>query len=387
MRVNINKSIIILIIIFIFSSLTACDFVNEKILDELSIILAMSFDSNPENDNDDYNPLLLTTSNPLFAEEAKEPVRVKTVQGRTIGNALDNWQQHRNRLMALGKVNIMLFGENITKENFPNTVKDIRQIPEIDATSLVAYHPGKAKNLLYQNPVEDGRIAVFLSDMLEFGADDGLIPEVTLHELWTAVLTKGRDGYLPKVDLKEEGDEIPYISGAMVLTENGNKATTLNSEETKLLTTMLNEKAIPSFSSNIFVEEEEGLIEYSVQNTDMNINVEYNNEVSVEIDNNIEVYLEEVQIPGIEIIDKKTFETIAEFVAKDFMDNTQNLIAKLQRHKSDPIGIGQYVRIQQSEYYSKGTWRNDYPDIDIDNNYTVNVFRGSTLSETFKLER
>lgn len=371
-------------VIIVVVLLTGCAYGNDNVIDELAIILAMAFDSDPGDENLVY----FTTSNPLFAEEAVDPVRIMTVQGHGVAGALDNWQKHRNRIISLGKVKVTLFGETISQQRLSQKVQDIRQIPEVDANSLVAYHPGKAQDVLYQNPVEDGRVAVFLNDMLDFAADQGLVPRVTLHDLWTHILTEGRDGYLPMIELEEEGDSSLYISGMAVLNEEGNVATTLNDNEAKLLTNMLFRKTTPVFTTNVVVENKEGLMIYGVQNSSEEIIVDYDSEeISINIENDVTIHIKEIQIPQLEFVTQENFETIAQDVAKDFVNNTQALLDKLQEHESDPLGLGRHVRIQQKDYYSQGTWREDYPDIDIANDYTVNVVRGNTVLETFETDQ
>ncbi|OWZ83701.1 Ger(x)C family spore germination protein [Natranaerobius trueperi] len=370
----------ILILLIILITFTGC-VDDHQIVDELAVILAMSFDSEPEEEN----LITLTTSNPLFAEEAEDPIRVMSVQGYGVSGALDNWQKHRNRTIALGKVETMLFGETLSEENLSQIVQDIRKIPEVNANALVSYYPGEARDVLYEHPPEDGRIAIFLKDMLEVGATDHLIPRITLHDLWTAILTEGRDGFLPIIDLKVEGEiETPFIAGVAVLDEEGNIATTLEDEKGKLLTNMLFRETSPSLSSNISIEGNEGLVKYTIQSSSIDFNVDYNDkEVSVTIEKDVTVNIDELQIPGVEIVDEEIFDLISDLVAKDFVNNTQRILEKLQEYESDPLGIGRHVRIQQQEYYTEDTWRNDYPDITIDNDYTVSVVRGNTLIETF----
>ncbi len=151
---------------------------------------------------------------------------------------------------------------------------------------------------------------------------------------------------------------------------------------------MLFRKTTPVFTTNVVVENKEGLMIYGVQNSSEEIIVDYDSEeISINIENDVTIHIKEIQIPQLEFVTQENFETIAQDVAKDFVNNTQALLDKLQEHESDPLGLGRHVRIQQKDYYSQGTWREDYPDIDIANDYTVNVVRGNTVLETFETDQ
>ncbi|WP_350344099.1 Ger(x)C family spore germination protein [Proteinivorax tanatarense] len=376
------KTKITVTLLIILMCCTGCLRGEMNIIDELAIIIAMGFETFPEEDPD---KVTITTINPLFGERAEDQTRLMSVSGFGLAGAMDNWQRFRNREMAIGKVQLIVFGENLTNQGIIEKTQDLRQIPDIEVRSDVVYFPGDPKDILALKPPEEQRIGTYITDNLRIMDQEGFSPQVTLHDLWTNILTEGRDPFMPMVEI-EENENTPYFSGMALLDENGKLATILDFAESKLLYMLLARHSNPTMTTKINGGEElgEGLVIFKISSSEKEIKTNLNNEeLEITIVNNIKMSIEEIEVRGAEVLTEESFEIFSDEIAADLTLAITALIEKLQNANTDPLGLGHFVRIQQTEYYHQGTWREDYPNIDIKVETNIETIRGTTFERTY----
>ncbi|WP_353893703.1 Ger(x)C family spore germination protein [Proteinivorax hydrogeniformans] len=375
-----SKKVLIIVIVLLLTC-TGCLRQEVNIIDDLAIIIAMGFETFPDEDPDKVS---FTTVTPLFGERAADETRVMTVSGFGLAGAMDNWQRYRNRNMAVGKVQLIVFGENITENGLIEKTQDLRQIPEIEVQSSVIYFPGDPKDILALKPPEEQRIGTFVNENLMWMRDEGFSLNVSLHDLWSHTLSLGRDPFMPMFEI-EENEEIPYFSGMALLDEEAKLATTLDFDESKLLYFLMDRQATPTMTTKLNGEHlGEGLVIFSITSSDRKVEVDVvDGNVSIDIIKEVKMRVEEVQMRDVEVVEDESFEIFAEDIAKDLTLACTALVEKLQEANTDPLGLGHFVRIQQTDYYHQGTWRDDYPEAEIGIDINIDVIRGTTFQRNY----
>ncbi|QNO14501.1 Ger(x)C family spore germination protein [Alkalicella caledoniensis] len=373
-----QKSKIFIVIILLCLMVSGCAVQHQRIIDQLSVILGIGIDID-ENNPDIY---ILTTTNPTFSDEAEVPVFETTTKGYGFEGALRNWEYQRQNRYALGKVSTVIFGEELLKNGIDDVVLELRQFADMNVLARPVYFPGKPQDAWAITPPEEARRAVFLMNMLERIYEEGLIPRVSLCNLNTIILDKDIDGIMPQIELTKDKNRF-HITGLALLDEKARLATVLN-ESDMLLYLILNNDAIGAFTTTqVTIQGKRGYISFLIKShdkTDVKVNMK-NGKPEIILTAGIEIEIRSIRVRGIDGLTNEFFDEIEREISKDLTVNTQKIIDEMQRVKSDPLGLGQWVRIQQTGYYNKGTWREDYPNADIKCKIDVEVSRVNVIKE------
>lgn len=373
---TLNK--IVIASLFILLLLTGCSPQHIQIVDQLSIIVGLGVDV----DEEDPRKYVFTTTNPTFGAEAEVPVFETTVKGYGIDGALKNWEYQRQNRFALGKVSTVIFGKNIAERGISAMATELRQSYDMNSLARPVYFEGKPQDAWAITPPEEPRRAVFLMNMLDRVRDQGLIPAVSLCKLNTMILNPDRDGFMPVIELSEDNDRF-IISGLALLDKDGKLATTISDNE-MLLFLLLTDDAIGAFTTTkIRYKGEEGIISFIVKShsrrkTEIALR---DGKPVIRLEVPIKIEVQTLQIPGVELLDREFVDTMEREIANDLNVNSQKLIEKMQQFETDPLALGQWVRVQQTAYYKRGSWRDDYPTADIRVNYRVKIARLDIITE------
>ena len=375
MKKPVTKVIIILMTILL---LFGCAPQHENVIDELAIILGLGLDI------DENNPELcvVTTTNPTFLEEAEVPVIETTVKGYGLDGAFKNWEYQRQNVFGLGKVATVIFGQQIAENGLRELVTELRQLADMNVLAHAVYYPGRPQDAWAINPPEEPRRAIFLMNLLERVRDEGLMPRISICELNTNILLADKDGMLPRIELTEDEKRF-HVTGLALLDKDGKLATVLNDVEMLTLLKLYND-AIGAFNTTkVNFQGQEGIVSYVLKNhrrTKVDVSIK-DGKPSIQILVPIDIEVRSVWLQGVEVLSREFVNAMEEEIARDLTLKSQELIEKMQRYETDPLGLGQWVRIRQKEYYNKGTWRDDYPTADIRCSYDVRVKRFSIVIE------
>lgn len=353
--------------------------VEPRTIDDLAIVFAMGV----EIDEGDNRVLKLTTSSPTQDEAAEEEVVQTTVKAYGVDGFIRNWQYQRHKRLAIGKIQVMVIGERVIRDNFLQVLQEFREIPEIDVNTRVVFYDGQPQHLLGLRPPEEQRIAIYLSDMIDRNVESAVIPEVTLHTLSTNLLTRGKTAYIPYVEENVEGDRA-IIKGLALLDNDGKLATIINDLDTVYYLLLRGDRVGAIVDTKITIEEgKEATLVYEVTRNSTKFDTKIVNgkpEINIRIDGRIEI--REISARGIEIIDEDTFQRISNQLSTHLTVRSQRLLDEFQRHNVDPLGLGEKIRVKHNDYFKNDTWEDDYPDIKITNNVNVQVRRGAGFKRT-----
>lgn len=351
---------------------------NENILERLAIIIGLGIDV--EQDNPDT--YIFTTTNPVFGEHSDKSVVQITTTGPSIEVALRNWQYQRHRKFALGKLSVVIIGQNLAETGLKEITVKLRQTADANVLAQVVYFPGKPQDAWAITPPSDSRPAVVLMQMLEMLFQEGLMFQMSICDLNSIIQNPDRDGFLPRLELSEDENRF-QITGLAILDRVGRLAAVLNDTElvTFLLLTSDAEGAVSS--TKVEYEGKEAIANFLIKRhgrTKTRVSM-VGQKPQINLTIPIEVEIPSIRITGIELVTRDFIQAMEDQIAAELATQAQKLITKLQRYDSDPIGLGQWVRIHQTRYYNQGTWRDDYSTTDIRVDFNVKVTRVNVATE------
>ncbi|WP_010273174.1 Ger(x)C family spore germination protein [Paenibacillus senegalensis] len=294
---------------------------------------------------------------------------VLEVVGHTLNDALMNLQQQISGRIFLGHLRVIVISEEIARRGIWNLNDYLRRNSEVRRMAWLLVAKGNAKNFMMASPRLDRLPTLYLIGTLDEAVRMGKFPEDYIGMFWERSSSKGQEGYLPYVELKEAGNaEIigiayfrddkmvgatkPLEIAAFMATKGNNPGgyrAMVSLDDNKQNSVTL---YTTSRKSSFNVDLKNGLPRFTVQ-VFMELNVEERIGYGLVIDNS----------------------KILEKLQKEFIESStklqEDLIKQTQKHKSDIFGFGEYLRAKEPGYWDRniGTaekWQEMYSKVDIE---------------------
>lgn len=328
--------------------LTAC--IDARPIEDQAIVIVIGADCNQQN------PSLidLTIGVPLFDESKSSFARITTSSGVNYGQAGDNWQRGSALELATGKIRLLLFGEEMALNGLPAFINYI-QAARVDDNAAVAVARGRAEDILQGRLVETERIGTNISNMLETLDRTGLSfrPEAT--NLITDFIMAGQDPILPLLELSAGEDVVSLVGSALF--NDLNMVGEINAEETQLLLAMRGRSPEVTFAPILGPTAELGNppphIRLRGPRAKLSPRLE-NGQLVVGVDFQARYNLRQYY-SVVNVIEQE--EQITADLESNLTLAIQQLLAKLQAVKTDPLGIGNKYRVKNNKTYDDNQFR------------------------------
>ncbi|MDF2652261.1 MAG: germination protein Ger(x)C family, partial [Paenibacillus sp.] len=246
-------------------------------------------------------------------------------------------------------------------------------------TPRVVVFDGEISDIVYLDRKEKPMLPMLLREMIVTKSGRTESTKTNLQELHRQIYEKGMTPYVPQVGL--EHDEIA-LQGTALLDHRAKLAVSLNIQETVLLL-MLQKEANHSTSLTIPVPGEwkkgpfhKNRLSFSMQKVKTTIGTSYaNDRFQFDIRVDMRIALTELLFPYHTDKEQKQLE---KKIASQVQKLIEDLIAKIQKHRVDPLGLGVYARAYAYKPYKQAEehWGQAVADSNI--RVKVHVEIGST---------
>ncbi|ANY68447.1 hypothetical protein BBD42_19695 [Paenibacillus sp. BIHB 4019] len=221
-------------------------------------------------------------------------------------------------------------------------------------TDRVVVVDGSVPEMLYLNLPDQPMLPILLRGMVDSTSSHSETVSTTAHELHRQFLDKGVTPYASQV--KIIGGKV-RIQGTALMSQEGIYKGLLDAQETVLLR-ILQKNALPGFSLSYQLPEEPkktpfatNTVSFSAGKVKTKIKTGFkNNRFKYDIKISMVVGLSEHLFPFDVYHDSKQLE---DMISQQVTAHFNALIAKFQKLKIDPIGLGVYARAYEYQAYKK----------------------------------
>ncbi|EMT52949.1 MULTISPECIES: Ger(x)C family spore germination protein [Brevibacillus] len=112
----------------------------------------------------------------------KDAVKIMSVTGKTVTDAVNNLQQRLNQRIFLGHTRVLAISEDVARRGMDDIIDSFRRDPQIRRLMWPVVVQGRAADLLEMKPGLIQIPVVFLMDLIENGTKMGTIPDQTMGE-------------------------------------------------------------------------------------------------------------------------------------------------------------------------------------------------------------
>ncbi|MDQ0220772.1 Ger(x)C family spore germination protein [Peribacillus cavernae] len=307
----------------------------------------------------------------------QKSVVVIHVVGHTIEDAMLNLQQEVADELFLGHLRIIVLSEEMAKNGTQRFNDYLKRNPQIRRTASFVVSKEKASKYMDASPELEPVPALYLAAMVENLVMLGKFPHSFIGLFWSILSSKGQDGYLPYLDIKEDGtiqiSGLAYFRGDKMVgktkpLEIGAYMAAIG-EKTGGYGTFVE---VPNTDEVVVVQpiKRRTKIKASLQNGKPHIFVKIYYESDIEEKENPDITVKTAE--DIRRIEKETEKSVDQAVSE--------LISKTQKTRSDIFGYGEHFRAKFPDYWNKNVrekenWEAIYENLSFDVKVKVNIRR------------
>jgi Ger(x)C family germination protein len=319
-------------------------------LDELTLVLTLGVDVLDNGELDIYSAV------PVFRSEAKKKTEILHVQASSFREGRDRFGDEANGLIETGKVqNIVISKKVLMKKGLFDLLDVIYRDPKSALKADLVMADESIQKVLNVNVSDKPRISVYLRELMRSGHTSEVSVYTTVRKAYDQFLEKGITPYLSEIKLNENKLK---IAGTALINKRGYYVTSLDALESIQLLILQKDTKHPIYmtmrmqdDSFEAKDEESKNISYSIDYTDYKYvtNVK-DGQFSFDLHFKHQIVLTEILVKIDPVKDKERLEKAIELEMKKKMEA---VVAKLQKHQLDPIGLGKYARAYHYEQWKK----------------------------------
>ncbi|WP_163859006.1 Ger(x)C family spore germination protein [Paenibacillus elgii] len=299
--------------------------------------------------------LTVFTSTPVFSVEAKQKYNISETTADTLRQARSKLDTMSTGPLASGKIQTILVGKKLLQRaNMLYYLDVFMRDPKSEINANVVAVDGSVKEIMYANMADKGRPGVVIKEQTEAAFISRTAVKTIMQEFHQQLLDPRRTPSLTEVKLKDK--EI-IVSGTALLSKEGTYVTSLNNEESTLFMLLQQKKGQPfPFTLHVppekikaeqrmaYVSLEIGHVKYDVKSKHENNRFAF--DIRMDIDVNLTERLFEYNL-------EKDKQRLEQSLEQELQKKCGALIAKIQKHRIDPIGLGVYAKAFHYDQWKK----------------------------------
>ncbi len=308
---------------------------------------------------------------------AEKPVWVMDVVGHTIEDAFSNLQQLVSDRLFFGHLRIIVVNEKLARKGLQNLNDALRRNAEVRRAAWMIVSKGNASELVSLESELERVPALYLLATMDGSVKLGKLPNSFLGLFWSAMVSKGQEGFLPYVELKK--NQSVQISGLAYFKGSKMAGITLPIEIGNYMAI----KGINPGGYTVLVDVpgEAGAVMFESKQRKSKIKVKIKDgKPHVFIKVHIEGDLIEKSNVQFKIGSPARLDKIEKQIGKNAEEAFMKLIKKTQKQGSDIFGFGEYVRGQHSSYWNqhikkKEKWQAMYKEVPVHVQVDISIRR------------
>jgi spore germination protein KC len=280
----------------------------------------------------------------------KSPIWVLSAEGYTIDDALLVLQQQLADRMFFGHLRVIVISEKIARSGVQNLNDYLRRNTEVRRSAWMMVSKGPASDLMKAEPQLERVPTLYLLAMMENAVRMGKLPNVFLGVFWSADSSKGREPYLPYIELKQKGNM--EILGLAYFRSDRMVGATKPLEIGVYMAVKGMKTGGYSVFENYLDTSETLMFKSTNRKSKTKVSME-NGKPRIQLNIRIEGDIEEKSTEEFEVKSNKTLMQIQTQLNKSAEEAMKNLIDKMKKEGSDIFGFGEYIRAKEPQYWNR----------------------------------
>lgn len=365
-----------LLILAIASCLTLSGCWDQKIYEQIGFILEVGIEESKKE-----GEFLITYTSPVFDTQLKEKVEVIPTTSGIMRGARENARRLSARQLEGGKIQQVIFSEEVAKKGIHNILEILQRDPVNPALAWVVISEGSPREM-FEKGLEfkdKPRVAIYINQLLEGTSKVSYIPQTKVYDFDINYYIPGLDPITPIIRLTPEDIQVvgtALFDGDRMVGKIDSRNTALLLAMKGMMKTTEYVASVPESIDDVKSEKNHIAIYIKDVKRKISVNIEDNRPV-VDITLAFEANLDEYKWgSGAEEAESKILE---KYIAKAIEEQCMRLMQYTQEVGSDPLGIGDMVRARHNKYWDSVDWREVYEDITFNVEAKVEIQQYGTI--------
>lgn len=343
---------------------------DQKIFEKIAFTLEIGIEKSKEE-----GKYLITETSPAIGAKEQFGIEIVSTSSEIMRGAIENVTKMSSREVEGGKIQQVLFSEDVAREGIHDFLEIFSRDPELPLISWVVVVEGSPKGM-FEKASDFKDIpgpALYINQLIMDNVKDMNTPKTRIYNFEINYFAPGIDPVTPLIRL-EENDIL--VVGSAVFSGDRMVGRLDNVRTAMLLCMTANpESGLLSYAAPFPPEMPKGdKDKFAVTLTDIKRKIEVKIENSrpiVDLKLSFNAYMEEYVWDALskESNQKIVEEQLSDSIKKDCMET----LDYLRQVGSDPIGIGELVRARYYDYWKDMDWINIYKDAQFNMDVEVNI--------------
>lgn len=305
-----------------------------------------------------------------YPEATTEEMKTVVITGKGVSprDVRQNADQKTEQVMDLSELSTVLISEKTAKNDLYQYLDSYFRDSFNPITPKLAIIEGKMKAFFDLTEQMQSTSGEFYDRFITSLEENSLVIPYTLQTAGSLLFENAQDLVLPYIKMDEE--DRPMANGLALFSGRSFTGETLNTEQGVLLNILNKSLGHVARITDLY---EGSPLSVRVNKVKRNINV---SEDEIEIKLKLEVVITEY--PKDHIQDKQTQTDIEQFLTDKVEREMNEMMEKLQKAKSDAIGLGRIVRAYHTSYFEKD-WSKKFSTLKIPIKVDVEIVKTGIL--------
>lgn len=309
-------------------------------------------------------------------EQGQEAIRVMSATGNTLNEASTNLQKQLNQMLFYGHTRILVLSEEVAREGIEELLDPFRRAPQIRRMMWPMVVKGSARELLLSNTKLEQIPTVYIMDLLDNGAERGLIPNVTIGTLFADFSDTSTEAGMNYVEASK--DEFKW-NGFAVFRQDRMVGALKDGEVWSLLHLRENQLAgeidVPCGGTG--QGKKRNLVTFRPKTIRVEKDFTPKGETQYEAKYHIRLEGDVIESQcEMDFQQEKNIEHMQKVLSEEMTNQAKKMIEKLQQeYKSDVLKLGSFVRATYPQWWNAEKWIEVFPYGKIQVTYDVHIRR------------
>lgn len=304
-----------------------------------------------------------------YPEAITESSKVVIIEaeGKTPREARMNADTKVEQALDVSMMSALLIGVTPAEEGLLEFLDIYYREPMNSISTLMILVEGDVKQYLEASQSWSAEAGEFYTRLIESNEVNAIVPRYTVQTAGALLYAKGLDLILPYVKMDEEKKR-PIIGGVALFKEDRFTGGIIELEQSVYLG-LLNPRNSGHPSLSYLYNEKP--VSITVVKKKDNWHIKSSNSIKLSYDLTVEI--DEYSDGGLR--DVKKVNDIEDFLSKEIKGKMEEVLSILQEEKSDGIGIGRFVRENDSKLFDEKNWHEKFSKLDIEVEVKTNVVK------------
>ncbi|MBO1511224.1 Ger(x)C family spore germination protein [Metabacillus bambusae] len=337
--------------------LTGCD--RAKIVDDIQMLSILGFDK----EDHEYIGTALYSD---YTEEKKEGKILQTKAEKT-KLILKDMNNQSSKPIEIGKLQLLMFSENLAKDGISDFVKTICRDPLIGSNMIITVSEEPTEKIL-NNLTEEGND--YLPKLIEQNFKSGNVPISNLQLFLFDYYGKGRDVSVPFIKLNEHGKV--EVKGYAVFKKD-NLSLVLNQKEMFLYKILQGRSMNGDMAFKVSKgKQEDQPVLTSLYGEKIDSVSKHESETKVTYTITLHGMVKDYP-DWLDLRKKENHKLLTRELEKQMNSDLLKLLRKFQDHDVDPLGVGDLVRAHSKKWVEEEFYETVYPKVIYDINLSIQL--------------